>query len=95
VWEQTTGEQATWLIPSFLDLSADYDGVHLSTRGYLESAGRALRIDEVWATVLAGWAPDQTYWLTDCLAPTGEPRQWTTVEQGGPLDWIPAADDPA
>ena len=41
VWEQATGEQATWLIPSFLDLSADYDGVHLSTRGYLESAGRA------------------------------------------------------
>lgn len=94
VWEQATGEQATWLIPSFLDLSADYDGVHLSTRGYLESAGRALRIDEVWATVLAGWAPDQTYWLTDCLAPTGEPRRWTTVEQGGPLDWIPAAADP-
>jgi hypothetical protein len=94
VWEQTTSERGAWLIPSFPDLSADYDGVHLSTRGYLESAGRALRIDEVWATVLAGWAPDETYWLTDCLAPTGEPRWWATVEQGGPLDWTPA-DDPA
>lgn len=62
MWEQTTGERGSWLIPRFLDLSADYDGVHVTTRGYLETAGRAPRIDEVWVTVLAGWAPDETYW---------------------------------
>ena len=51
VWEQTTGTRGAWPIPSFLDLSADYDGVHLTTRGYLETAGRAHRVGE-WASRL-------------------------------------------
>ena len=91
VWEMTTGARGDWVIPDYLAVSGDFDAVHLSTRGYLAAAGLAHRVGDA-LTVLAGWAPDKTYWLTDCLVRSGEPRWWALAEQGDPFDWIPAAD---
>lgn len=37
-------------------------------------------------TVLAGWDPDQTYWLADVLASAGSPARWVE-SQDEPLGW--------
>lgn len=59
-------------------LAADFDAVHPSVAGHLASATRPLPLaDPDGATVLAGWNPDQTWWLTAILetVPT-EPQMW-------------------
>jgi hypothetical protein len=73
-WFKVTGRAGTWLIPDYTAVAADYDGVHLTVGGYLTTAGRALPVDGAdpdgtAATMLAGWDPDLTYWLTDVLEP--------------------------
>jgi hypothetical protein len=78
-WFKVTGRAGTWLIPDYAAVAADYDGVHLTVGGYLTTAGRALPVDgtagsNAAATMLAGWDPDLTYWLTDVLDPVpGDP----------------------
>lgn len=64
-------------------VAADYDAVHLTVAGYVSTAGRALPVDGA-CTMLAGWDPDQTFWLTGTLAvgPVtfwhGDPNDLTT-----------------
>jgi hypothetical protein len=75
-WFKVTGRAGTWLIPDYAAVAADYDGVHLTVGGYLTTAGRSLPVegadpDGTAATMLAGWDPDLTYWLTDVLEPAG------------------------
>lgn len=63
----------------------------LVRRGYLTTATRALDVgDGDSATVLAGWDPDQTWWLTDALATTAShPESWENADQpsGPDLAW--------
>jgi hypothetical protein len=79
-WWRATGCAGTWLIPDFAAVASDYDAVHISVAGYLTTAGRALPVGDA-RTVLAGWHPDQTYWLTDILAVSGPATRWVA---GGP-----------
>ena len=37
-------------------------------------------------TVLAGWDPDQTFWLTEVLAASGPATNWVDLDDG-PLGW--------
>ncbi len=67
-----------WAIPDWQAAARDYDGVHLSVAGYLRTAGSALDAAGV-KTMLAGWAPAETWWLNDVLTPAGEPVSWTAV----------------
>jgi hypothetical protein len=88
-WYRTTGRDAAWVIPDWAAVAADHDGVHLTVAGYLSTAGRALPVDvsrlgRPAQTVLAGWDPDTTWWLTDVMTVDGEP-----------VDWIRERDDPA
>ena len=79
---------ATSYDPSFYDfaaVAADYDAVHLSVAGYLTIAGRALSVND-GHTVLAGWDPDQTFWLTEVLAASGPGTNWLDLDDG-PLGW--------
>ncbi|MFP7834673.1 hypothetical protein [Marisediminicola sp. LYQ134] len=64
-WFRTTGVDRRWVIPDWQRVAADFDGVHLTVAGYLETAGRDIRVTDDLSTVLAGWDPDQTWWLTD------------------------------
>ena len=41
-WWRVTGCSGTWLVPDWAAVAADYDAVHLSTGGYLTTAGCAL-----------------------------------------------------
>lgn len=76
-WYRVTGEDAAWRIPDWTAVSRDWDGVHLTVFGYLSTATRLLRLDDRIATLLAGWDPDQTWWLRDVLAAeTDRPEHW-------------------
>ena len=58
--------------------------------GQVAAAGEAPAGDGP-RTVLAGWDPGQTYWLTDILTASGPPVRWAAREDE-PLGWAPAAD---
>jgi hypothetical protein len=79
-WWRATGAREPLYLPDFQATARDWDGVHVSTRGYLTTATRALPASD-GCTVLAGWNPDQTWWLSDCLQPAGpavqHARAWT------------------
>lgn len=90
-WRRTTATDTEWFIPDWAAVADDYDGVHLSVYGYLTAPGTAIGLRE-GATVLAGWSPDTTFWLSDVLATGEEPVDWTFVETSGPRDeWHPVS----
>lgn len=64
-WYRTTRRSGRWVIPNWQLVAEDYAGVHLTVMGYLTAAGTAIEVDDETASVIAGWAPDETYWLTD------------------------------
>lgn len=85
-WWRTTGVEGSWLIPDWQAVGRDYDAVHVSVVGYLATAGLPLPVDGGW-TLLAGWEPDATYWLTDCLRPAGEAERWVHADRSDLLGW--------
>jgi hypothetical protein len=89
-WWRATGRNEPWAIPDYRAVAADYDGIHLSVLGYLSTAGRALSAGDAY-TVLAGWDPDQTWWLTRSLERVGPPVRWVQEDLSGSTRWTPAA----
>ncbi|HEY6498311.1 MAG TPA: hypothetical protein VIZ20_02735 [Streptosporangiaceae bacterium] len=83
-WFRATGRAGRWLIPDYAAVAADWDAVHLTVAGYLSTAGAACPVDRKVATVLAGWNPDQTWWLTDALTLGGPATYWVNPDGGGP-----------
>ncbi|MGN7250301.1 hypothetical protein [Arthrobacter sp. SAFR-014] len=89
-WWRTTGIAGRWLVPDWSAVAGDYDGVHLTLWGYLTTAGRALAarpfagpsVAVLERTVLAGWDPDETYWLNDVLTPGAAPSDWRSDGSG-------------
>jgi hypothetical protein len=83
-WWRATGRTGRWLIPDYQAVARDYDAVHVSVLGYLTTAGAALSAgpDDEARTLLAGWDPDATWWLTDSLAAAGPPETWAVDEDG-------------
>lgn len=61
-WRWTRWE-GKWPIPSWREVAARYDGVHLSVAGHLEGSYRALPVGDGACTCIAGWDPDETIWL--------------------------------
>ncbi|RZU62988.1 hypothetical protein [Zhihengliuella halotolerans] len=72
---QVTGLDVAWFMPDWQQVAEQYDAVHVTVGGYLATATRALRLDPALGagahTMLAGWDPDQTYWLDARLRETG------------------------
>ncbi|HWU45235.1 MAG TPA: hypothetical protein VN133_00580 [Humibacter sp.] len=75
-WYRTTGRVGRWVIPDWSRIARDVDAVHLTVAGYLSTAGRAVPVDDDVATVLAGWGPDRTYWLTDVVLDVPSREVW-------------------
>jgi hypothetical protein len=89
-WYRTTGRDGAWLVPDWSSVAGECDAVHLTVDGYLATAGRALPVPGTAAhTVLAGAAPDTTWWLTDVLPGLGEPTDWRRGQDELPR-WVPA-----
>ncbi len=57
-------------------VAAEVDAVPLTVAGYLAAAGTAIAVDEDTASVIAGWDPDATFWLTVRPEPKEEPEAW-------------------
>lgn len=90
-WWRTTGVDTEWFIPDWAAVAQDYDAVHLTMVGYLTTPGTAIPV-RGGATVLAGWNPDETYWLADLLEPAGEPVEWERRDTGRDHDeWMSVA----
>ncbi|MGO4252593.1 hypothetical protein AB4Y81_10045 [Paenarthrobacter sp. TAF1] len=75
-WFRTTARHGRWVIPDWELAAAEWDAVHLTVTGYLNAAGRALAVDQDTATVIAGWDPGSTLWLTDVARESQQPRQY-------------------
>ena len=89
-WWRATGRDLPWVVPNYADVSQDYDAIHLSVLGYLSTAGRALG-DGSAGTVLAGWDPDQTWWLTDRFELAVGSGHWRNTAPLGPESaWAPS-----
>jgi hypothetical protein len=87
-WWRATGEDRAWAIPDYRAVAADYDAVHLTVGGYLSTAGRAIATGSTH-TVLAGWNPDETWWLTDSPRRLGEPVAWLDTRDDERFMWAP------
>ncbi|MGF6832849.1 hypothetical protein QF015_001014 [Paenarthrobacter sp. TE4293] len=75
-WFRTTGRHGRWVIPDWEQAATEWDAVHLTVAGYLSAAGRALPVIEDTSTVIAGWDPGSTIWLTDVARESELPRQF-------------------
>ena len=92
-WPRVTGRQAHWLLPDYAAAAADHDAIHLSVAGYLRTAGLAVPVDDGRASVLAGWAPDECWWLTDgALQLAGPGAAWSWPRRGDSMRWQPAGE---
>ena len=88
-WSRVTGWSGAWAIPDWASVAADHDAVHLTVHGYLSTAGRALPValdGRPARTLLGGWNPDATWWLTDVLPPLGRPTDWRRRDDD-PVRW--------
>lgn len=87
-WFRVTGrDSGRWLIPDWLRVSQDWDAVHLSTFAYLRAAETLIEIDDEYASVIGGWGPDSTLWLTDSARERDQPRQhWVRDPDSG--EWV-------
>jgi hypothetical protein len=81
VWFQATGLRGPRAIPNWAAVADDYDAVHLTVAGYLGTAGRVLEVTGA-STVLGGWSPDQTCWLSRSPQQVGPPRRWRVAQDG-------------
>ena len=77
-WWRAVGAREPLLVPDYVAVAQEWDAVHVSARGYLTTATLAVQTSR-GTTVLAGWNPDHTWWLTDLVAPVGSARR-VTVE---------------
>jgi len=84
-WHRTTGEAGPWVVPDWSRVAEEYDGVHLTVAGYLETAGRSIPVGEGASSVLAGWDPDTTYWFTDVRAYEDTEETWSYDDDRG---WV-------
>ena len=88
-WRRATGWAGRCLIPDYAAAAADWDAVHVSVAGYLATAGIAIPAGDGTRTMLAGWDPDATWWLTDALCSTSQPEDWRADDQA-PFGWTQA-----
>lgn len=96
-WERSTGaeersrgrreEEQLWVRPDWSHVAEHVDAVHVSIRGYLTTAGRAIDLGDGRTSVLAGWAPDATVWF---VPPAGRDGASHTYSRPASVDggWL-------
>lgn len=67
------GTDPGWVIPDLATAAEAYDGVHLTVAAYLECSGAVIPVppsdgNPLGASMVAGWSPDVTVWLSDRVA---------------------------
>ncbi len=82
-WFRVTDRDGAWVLPDWQAVSAEWDAVHLSVSAYLALAGRVIPIDGERASLIAGWSPDTTFWLTEPPRSDAPAEQWRRDDSGG------------
>ena len=75
-WYRATARNGRWVIPDWAQVAQNFDAVHLTVAGYLSTAGLAVPVENDQMTVLAGWDPDQTFWLKDVAQVESAVQAW-------------------
>ncbi len=89
-WARATGRAGRWVVPDWSAVAAEWDAVHLTIAQYLALAGRILDVSDGVASLVAGWSPDCTVWLTDAVRLWGEPQPWALEQlDSGLVRWRP------
>jgi hypothetical protein len=83
-WGRATGRYGRWVLPDWPAVAGEWDAVHVTGAGYLRASGRAIAVDSDVASMLAGWDPGMTAWLTDAFDVSGTAVDWV----GGGTDWV-------
>jgi hypothetical protein len=91
-WDRWTGQSGPWVLPDWVAVARDWDGIHLSIGGYLAATGVALTAGNAM-TLLAGWEPDQTLWLNDVFTTADHVASWrgtlgSTALPEATLPWL-------
>lgn len=81
-WYRVTGRDGLWVEPDWRAVASDFDAVHLTAWAYLTAATCEIVVDDARSSMIAGWGPDATYWLTGTARETGERVGWRRQEQG-------------
>ena len=79
-WWRLTDWEGSWWLPDWSAVAADYDGVHLSVTGYLETVGLTIPVGPA-RTLVTGSGPDETFWLNDVIDLDGDPVEWEQEER--------------
>jgi hypothetical protein len=59
------------VLPDWFEVAEEWDGVHVSAAAWLGTAYRLLPLGDGRSTLLAGWHPDGTSWLTSAASRRG------------------------
>lgn len=88
-WYSLTGHAGRWVVPDWVQVAAHYDAVHLQVGAYLAVAGVAIPIDDNTGTasLIAGWNPDETYWLSSNIAYGQQYTRWELRDDGTDMVW--------
>ncbi|MBN9153703.1 MAG: hypothetical protein J0J05_06955 [Microbacterium sp.] len=86
-------ETARWFIPDWAELARSYDAIHLTVDAYLDLSAYPVPCAGGY-TLLAGWGPDQSLWLTQPHIEWADPRvavrfgqaRWEYLTEGAPSD---------
>lgn len=81
-WYRATGRIGDWVLPDWAAVAEHYDAVHLQIGAYLAAAGTAIPAGDGAASVIAGWSPGETYWLTEVIGFDQEPTAWVSGDGG-------------
>lgn len=80
-WDDYAGFHGSWLLPDWAAVSRHWDGVHVTALGYLSASYWAIPVDDERSTIMAGWNPDETLWLTDSVRETGRREFWIGTDE--------------
>lgn len=83
-WYDYMGIESQCFIPDYVKASSNYDVVHLTGAGYVRAAGVPLNVAG-GVTMIAGWGPDVSFWLTDTF--TVERGEYWERTDDESLDW--------
>lgn len=81
MWELNNGRKGRWVIPDWLKVANDFDGVHLSAAAYIKLAGTAIPVPDLgtpgeWASSITGWSPDWTFYFVPLTLDADTRQVW-------------------
>lgn len=75
-WYRATGRNGNWVIPDWAQVARYYSAVHLPITTYLTWSGVPMPVTTEASSMIAGWNPDQTYWLHDIRSYPDTSTNW-------------------